>query len=136
MPKGYTNGSGEPKADPSEAADPKAEDDAEGGDQADAAAPRESREQPDRNLVIHEARYGYADPLWAPAVCKAALGLQDVTLVVRSLVSLNELHVNPDRKPQYMNQIFAFFDPTPKKRRLGVRFSYGMHCNSRRHVKP
>jgi len=87
----------------------------------------EVRSEPkaDRNLVIHEARYGYSDPLWAPAVCKAALGLQDVTLVVRSLVSRDELHINPDRKPQYMNQIFSFSDPTPKKRRLGVRFSYG-----------
>lgn len=76
-----------------------------------------------RQLVIHEARYGYADPLWSPVI--SSRGCRDVTHVVRSLVRKNELHINPDRKPQYMNQIFALNDMAPKVRRLGVRFSYG-----------
>merc|ERR1719456_2006165 len=75
-----------------------------------------------RQLVIHEARYGYADPLWSLVVSR---GCRDVTHVVRSLVRKNELHINPDRKPQYMNQIFALNDMAPIVRRLGVRYSYG-----------
>jgi hypothetical protein len=59
-------------------------------------------------LIIHEARYGWADNIW-----KAALGsgknhgggAKDVTQILQGDVIGNEVHINPDQEPQFMNKV-------------------------------
>ena len=59
-------------------------------------------------LVIHEARYGWAGNIWAPAVCSHSAGCKDVTSILRADAEAaggQELHMNPHRAPQYCNQV-------------------------------
>ena len=86
-------------------------------------------------LKIHAARYGWAPDLWKAALGSGsnhAGGAKDVTGIVKGMVANDELHINPDRKRQYMNRTFwketAHGPPIPRK--LAVRFSYGdgPHC--------
>jgi len=78
-------------------------------------------------LVIHAARYGWAKDIWgAPTGLQG--GAKDVTDIVRGLVRNNELHVNPTKARQYMNQQFwpetASGPGIPRK--LAVSYSYGV----------
>jgi hypothetical protein len=79
------------------------------------------------DLEVLEARYGWAVDIWAPEVCSHANGCKDVTSIVRNDICNNELHINPNRQAQYMNQHFwpetARGPPIPRK--LAVRYRYG-----------
>ena len=82
-------------------------------------------------LVIHAARYGWASNLWdvpTGSGHRHGGGAKDVTDIVRRFVAGDELHVNPQRRGQYMNQHFwpetAGGPAIPRK--LAVRYSYGV----------
>ena len=51
-------------------------------------------------LNIIEARYGWADNIWAPSSCSHDAGCKDVTSIIRKDAKNNRLHVNPQRKGQ------------------------------------
>ena len=65
----------------------------------------------DGDLLIHEARYGWAGNLWEGSADPSGdrgRGIKDVTSTVRIDVTNNELHLNPDCRGQYFNQHFCF----------------------------
>jgi len=83
-------------------------------------------------LVIHSARYGWAWDIWNVECGSGhnhAGGAKDVTDIVKRHVVEDQLHINPDRAPQYMNQIFwPETAPGPGiPRKLAVRYSYGIN---------
>jgi len=92
-------------------------------------SPAEVQKLTPGNLKIHEARYGWAGDIWGvtPSPNKSGSGAKDVTDIVRRLVHDDELDINPQCEPQYMNRTFwpetASGPPIPRK--LGVRYSYG-----------
>mmetsp|Transcript_4325 Transcript_4325/g.10555 ORF Transcript_4325/g.10555 Transcript_4325/m.10555 type:complete len:658 (+) Transcript_4325:232-2205(+) len=83
-------------------------------------------------LVILEARYGWAEDIWAPRVCSHAAGCKDVTPILQRDVKSSagnfgkELHLNPDRRHQFMNNHLwpetAAGPPIPRK--LAVRYRF------------
>lgn len=83
--------------------------------------------EPGTQLHIHEARYGWAEDIWAPKQCSHGAGCKNVTDIVQRDVQNNELHLNPDKRGQYFNQHFwpetAMGPPIP--RRVAIRYSYG-----------
>ena len=87
-------------------------------------------------LVIHAARYGSASDLWSvPCGGGRECGAKDVTDIIRQHIKDDELHFNPHRKPEYMNETLwpegDIHDGSagPKSgavpRRLAVKYSYG-----------
>jgi hypothetical protein len=83
-------------------------------------------QQGQQGLVIHEARYGWSTDIWGPSACSYDNGCRDVTHIVRRDVQNDEVHINPARQGQYMNEHFwpetAGGPPIP--RRLAVKYSY------------
>ena len=60
-------------------------------------------------LTILEARYGWAHDIWnAPlgSVHNHGGAAKDVTDIVQGDIANGELHINPERRGQYMNQHF------------------------------
>ena len=83
------------------------------------------------DLVVHAARYGWAADIWRAAPGfghQHAGGAKDVADIVRGLIADDELHINPQKQPQYMNRTFwpetAGGPAIPRK--LAVRYSYGV----------
>ena len=81
-------------------------------------------------LTVLEARYGWAHDIWNVPLGGGhnhGGGAKDVTDIVRRDIVNNELHVNPERRGQYMNQHFwpetAGGPAIPRK--LAVRYAYG-----------
>lgn len=80
-------------------------------------------------LAIVEARYGWAQNIWAASLGSGHShggGAKDVTDIVRSLVVNSELHINANCASQYMNRTFwAETSGGPAiPRKLAVRYSY------------
>merc|ERR1719456_1553601 len=81
------------------------------------------------SLRILAARYGWAPDLWGEATHADPFknGWKDVTDTVQRMVSSEELHMNPSRAPQWMNQhLWPESARGPQiPRKIGVRFQYG-----------
>ena len=72
-----------------------------GGEKATAVTPGLTS----GGLTVLAARYGWTDDLWGPSSCSHGAGVKDVTSIVQGDVRDGELHINPDCRGQYMNQV-------------------------------